>query len=512
MEFCLIFGYNDFVHNNRPVSLEVLRRGLTAAGYGSHISCAPAKVCNAAMGSGIPLSTGFKRQRWLMTGSKKQVQDICIIGLGEIGEEASLGLQERSRVMAAFEEAGAACLLLDPARYEEIPEETPFLILCVPNMAGSGEQAAVAAAEHFRRQWLQGKKDRRKAGIAVWIRTSLSREQLPPSLAVYRSFHDGSQMAEWVLQRLGRAVKQQAQTIRDGSNPEDSKALFDKLGPGFRIGGRYELEALLADHGTIRVYRGRSLRSGKPRAIRAVDKNVFHRQFYPVLNITRQIREDQLFVQRVLKIIEQDGLIFVSENWFEGESLHELLGRSGCPGETVCADWMIQLCHLINALHHMEKPIIFRDIKPENIILHRKKTICLVDPEAMREYEQGAQGDDLLYATEGFAAPEQYGGFGQTDRRTDIFGIGATCFTLLTGHKGPADDPYIGDYMSGFSPAMRRILEKCLQKDPDLRYQDCESLRKDFENLAEDNRRLRKEAAEKAVGRFLGLFSRRGRK
>jgi serine/threonine protein kinase len=66
--------------------------------------------------------------------------------------------------------------------------------------------------------------------------------------------------------------------------------------------------------------------------------------------------------------------------------------------------------------------------------------------------------------------------------------------------------------MSGFSPAMRRILEKCLQKDPDLRYQDCESLRKDFENLAEDNRRLRKEAAEKAVGRFLGLFSRRGRK
>ncbi len=56
---------------------------------------------------------------------------------------------------------------------------------------------------------------------------------------------------------------------------------------------------------------------------------------------------------------------------------------------------------------------------------------------------------------------------------------------------------------------MRRILEKCLQKDPDLRYQDCQSLRRDFENLAEDNRRLRREAAQKAVGRLRTLFSRR---
>ena len=444
-----------------------------------------------------------------MTGTKAQVQDICIIGLGHAREEESAGLQEGSRVMASLAEAGAACLLLDPERYEEIPEEVPFLILCVPSMAGGGEQAAAAAADHFRRQWLRGKKDRRKAGIAVWIRTSMGRDQLPPSLAVCRSFHDGSQMADWVLQRLGKAAGRQPQMIRDGSAREDREDLFGKLGPGYRIGSRYELDTLLADHGSIRVYKGRSLRSGMPRAIRAVDKNVFHRQFYPVLNITKQIWEDQLFVQRVLKIMEQDGLVFVSENWFEGESLHELLNRSGCPGEKVCADWMIQLCGLIDALHHMERPIIFRDIKPENIILHKKKTICLVDPEAMREYQQDAQGDDLLYATEGFAAPEQYGGFGQTDRRTDIFGIGATCFALLTGHKGPADDPYIGEYMGGFSPAMRRILEKCLQKDPDLRYQDCQSLRRDFENLAEDNRRLRREAAQKAVGRLRTLFSRR---
>jgi serine/threonine protein kinase len=180
-------------------------------------------------------------------------------------------------------------------------------------------------------------------------------------------------MADWVLQRLGKAAGRQPQMIRDGSAREDREDLFGKLGPGYRIGSRYELDTLLADHGSIRVYKGRSLRSGRPRAIRAVDKNVFHRQFYPVLNITKQIWEDQLFVQRVLKIMEQDGLVFVSENWFEGESLHELLNRSGCPGEKVCADWMIQLCGLIDALHHMERPIIFRDIKPENIILHKKK-------------------------------------------------------------------------------------------------------------------------------------------
>ncbi len=139
-----------------------------------------------------------------MTGTKAQVQDICIIGLGQGREEESAGLQEGSRVMASLAEAGAACLLLDPERYEEIPEEVPFLILCVPGMAGGGEQAAAAAADHFRRQWLRGKKDRRKAGIAVWIRTSMGRDQLPPSLAVYRSFHDGSQMADWVLEAPGK--------------------------------------------------------------------------------------------------------------------------------------------------------------------------------------------------------------------------------------------------------------------------------------------------------------------
>lgn len=93
-----------------------------------------------------------------MTGTKAQVQDICIIGLGHAREEESAGLQEGSRVMASLAEAGAACLLLDPERYEEIPEEVPFLILCVPGMAGGGEQAAAAAADHFRRQWLRGKR------------------------------------------------------------------------------------------------------------------------------------------------------------------------------------------------------------------------------------------------------------------------------------------------------------------------------------------------------------------
>lgn len=130
-------------------------------------------------------------------------------------------------------------------------------------------------------------------------------------------------------------------------------------------------------------------------------------------------------------------------------------------------DWAWQLCDVLRYLH--ERNYVYRDMKPGNILLRPDGRLALIDFGTMRVYKPGKAGDTVCLGTRGYAAPEQFGGMGQTDARTDIYGLGATLYYLATGCN-PGVPPYEIDcihamYIDGFPHQLGDLIQKCVQPD-----------------------------------------------
>jgi serine/threonine-protein kinase len=171
-------------------------------------------------------------------------------------------------------------------------------------------------------------------------------------------------------------------------------------------------------------------------------------------------------------------------------------------------EWGIQLCDVFEYLHNRKPAIIYRDLKPGNIMLRPDGRICLIDFGTAREYKADHRGDTQYLGTRGYAAPEQFGGQGQTDARTDVYCLGATMYNLLTGHTSN-EPPYefypIRYWNPNLSAGLEHIIQKCVQNDPKDRYQSCAEVMYDLQHYKELDRDYKK-TARLSVGLF-GLLT-----
>ena len=131
-------------------------------------------------------------------------------------------------------------------------------------------------------------------------------------------------------------------------------------------------------------------------------------------------------------------------DFVEGEDLQTLIERQRGPGlpEAQVLDWAVQLCDILSYLHNQHPPIIFRDLKPANIMLTPSGRVKLVDFGIARLFQATKGTDTVRMGTIGYAAPEQFGGRGQTDARSDIYALGATLYHLLTGRDPSGEPPF----------------------------------------------------------------------
>lgn len=125
---------------------------------------------------------------------------------------------------------------------------------------------------------------------------------------------------------------------------------------------------------------------------------------------------------------EKDTVFFVM-SYIEGESLAKVLHQRKLNRKEIYA-YAFQLCEMFFYLHSRMPAIIYRDLKPDNLILQEDGTLFLIDFGAAREYKGGQKEDTVLLGTKQFAAPEQFGGQGQSDERTDIYAIGKVLLAL----------------------------------------------------------------------------------
>ena len=170
--------------------------------------------------------------------------------------------------------------------------------------------------------------------------------------------------------------------------------------------------------------------------------------------------KDYPLIPRILHCVEDDGETVVVEEYVQGESLLDRIGRKAYLSEHEAESVLLQLCEGLVPIH--EQGIIHRDIKPSNLILQSGCVIRLIDFDAARTFKEHSSEDTVYLGTKGYAPPEQFG-YGQTDARSDIYAIGVTMRKSLPE-----------EYCGYLAP----IFAKCMEIDPNRRYRDVQELRR----------------------------------
>lgn len=246
---------------------------------------------------------------------------------------------------------------------------------------------------------------------------------------------------------------------------------------------RYRIDNIIGRGGTSVIYRAHDIKGGRVCAIKQSGDDISREAA-----LMRELKHPR--IPSVWDVVKDNGYTYMIMDYMQGRTLLDIVQTEGAQKPEAVVWWMIQLVQIIGYLHSRIPEIVYRDVKPSNIILGDDNTISLVDYGAAKRYNSKASKDRIYVGTAGYAAPEQFGGRGQTDIRTDIYGIGAVMYHMITGTR-PAGLPYSMD-ISGNEKGtamipgdIKRIIEKCVRHDREQRYQSCTELIADLYALRE---------------------------
>lgn len=274
----------------------------------------------------------------------------------------------------------------------------------------------------------------------------------------------------------------------DVSMEEKMETTTDKY-IGTTIANEYIVLRLLGEGGFYKTYLVEDIRFKKMWAMKTCDK--MHKQYKGYLK--DEILKESYIMKKlshpaiplVVDILEDSDSIFIVREYIEGQSLKQIVTDCGALAEEQVIEWAKELCDMLAYLHNQTPPHIYRDMKPANIVLMKDNHVKVIDFGIVRLYDESKRGDTCCLGTKGYAAPEQFGGMGQTDARTDIFGLGMTMHHLVTGCD-PNEPPYevkpIREINPSLSKGLEYIITKCIAPNPDNRYQSAKELLDDLNN------------------------------
>lgn len=262
---------------------------------------------------------------------------------------------------------------------------------------------------------------------------------------------------------------------------------------GTLIDNKYEVLKEIGHGGMSTVYLAMDTRLNKQWAIKELKKQAKDRNNEVVIqsaiaeaNMIKRL--DHPALPRIVDIIDEVDFIYVIMDYIEGETLEYVVNQSGAQSQEIVINWAKQLTEALYYLHTRTPAIIYRDMKPSNVMLKPDGNLKVIDFGIAREYKAKNVKDTICLGTRGYAAPEQFGGKGQTDPRTDIYCLGVTLYHLVTG-QNPAEPPYeiypIRYWNNNLSGGLENIIEKCTQLNPEDRYQSCAELLYDLEHYEE---------------------------
>ncbi|MFI5272016.1 MAG: protein kinase [Ktedonobacterales bacterium] len=253
-----------------------------------------------------------------------------------------------------------------------------------------------------------------------------------------------------------------------------------RLPPQALLQGHYQVVATVGQGGMAAVYKARELTTSHILAIKEMSQdglapdelNEALASFLFEADTLRRLRHPNL--PRVYERFAEHFRQYLVMDFIEGQTLEQRLQAAG--GKPLAQDqvlgWARQICDVLGYLHGQPSPIIFRDLKPANIMVTAGGHIYLIDFGIARVFAPGHSRDTQVLGTPGFAPPEQYGK-AQTDVRADIYALGCTLYQLLTAYD-PATTPFNLPPMSSRNPAIapqvQHAIERATRLDRDARY------------------------------------------
>lgn len=282
--------------------------------------------------------------------------------------------------------------------------------------------------------------------------------------------------------------------------------------PGTVVNGRYLINKTVGHGGMGAVYLATHINLGTEWAIKQLidlfgsdaDSQDEKIRAIEQFNIEAKMlaRLDHINLPKVIDFFEDMESYFLVMEFIKGKTLGEIERENTgfLPVEKILS-WSLQICNVLDYLHNQKPhPIIFRDLKPDNIMLTDDNTIKLIDFGIAKIFNPSSQTGTIIRGTGtlSFCPPEQYGTSG-TDPRSDIYSLGATIYMLLTKQKCPMSiDRLINKAplpsMKKSNPDVTSILEQCILRSMELdkenRYQTVLDMKKDLEVCMEINQAL----------------------
>lgn len=259
---------------------------------------------------------------------------------------------------------------------------------------------------------------------------------------------------------------------------------------GSLVDGKYKILSEIGHGGMSVVYMAINEKANKTWAVKEVRKdgrmdfNIVRQGLMAEIDTLKRLKHP--YLPSIVDVIEDDETFIIVMDYVEGRSLDKILEEHGVQQESGVVEWAKQLCDVLGYLHSRTPAIIYRDMKPANVMLKPDGTVTLIDFGTAKNYEIN-YGETTGIGTIGYAAPEQYigSGLGRTDARTDIYCLGMTLYHLLTG-QDPCRNLISDTSIRAVNPALSRgldsIIRKCTAHQPEDRYQSCEELMHDLEN------------------------------
>jgi hypothetical protein len=262
------------------------------------------------------------------------------------------------------------------------------------------------------------------------------------------------------------------------------------LAIGTVLKNQYRIVRLVGGGGMAWVYQVEELPSGsgklwalkelrpqtQDKAEQAVARDLFEQE-------AKLLRElDHINIPKISSFFEENSRACLVMEFIWGESLEKRLKAANAPLlETDVLRWAIQLCEALHYLHTRSPPIIFRDMKPSNAMVTNTGLIKLIDFGIARTYKVGKKRDTVAMGSENYAAPEQWGK-GQTDGRSDIYGLGATMYHLLANMAPtpaflPSEPLPLGNYNGAVSRETITLIDRAMARERADRFQTATEMR-----------------------------------
>jgi len=263
------------------------------------------------------------------------------------------------------------------------------------------------------------------------------------------------------------------------------------LNPGQILENKYEIIKILGRGGMGTVYLCKNNRLGNLWAVKEVNSQCKSEiNFLAEPNILKNL--SHIGIVRIIDIFYENDNLYIVEDYIEGVTLKEHISANGELSSELVTDIALQLCSILGYLHSFNPPIVYRDLKPSNIMIKPNNKVVLIDFGIARSYKEGQEGDTMILGSIGYIAPEQLENV-QSNAQTDIYSLGATMVFMLTGKSIILTEDIMleKNYPENTPKSLIKVIQKASAKDPKNRYSDIELMISELNDLIYDRENTR---------------------